>query len=249
MKEKYGLVLIMLLTHFGFGLSQTSETPRPIPSNFPSDCIVTEHCPSCTSADSLIFYPDRTFVFKLGGIEGTQKHYELGIWKLDGGKVVIDIYKKLGIRPIGEPTNPEVRFASNPEDYFIYEEYVPYEEWVTETKTFNSESLDYFDISLDTCHRASQIKIDIQKYFINGDYKLASCRPLKNNDLVDLTKNELRLMRNEIFARYGYKFNSIDLQKHFLSKEWYNGYASNVDTYLTDVEKKNIKLIRAFEQK
>jgi hypothetical protein len=55
-------------------------------------------------------------------------------------------------------------------------------------------------------------------------------------------------MRNEIFARYGYKFKSNDLKNHFRRKNWYYGYSSNVDMYLTDIEKSNIKLIIEFEK-
>ncbi len=250
MKGKYILVLVILICNNILGTSQSIEDNKSIiPSNFPSNYIVKEYCPSCETPDSLMFYPDRTFIFKLGGIEETQKHYELGIWRLEGKQVKIDIYKKFGIRPIGEPTNPDVRYASNPDEYFVYEEYILYEEWVSKTMTFDFESLHYFEISIDTCIKASQREINLQKYLLNGDYKVASCRLLNNNDLECLTKKELRLMRNEIFARYSYKFKSIDLQKHFLSKKWYRGYASNVDRYLTDIEKKNIEIISQFEQK
>ncbi len=250
MKGKPIFVLILLIANYLLGLSQsTQESKSIIPKNFPSDYIVTEYCPSCETPDSLIFYPDRTFIFKLGGVEETQKHYELGIWRKEGNEIKIDIYKKLGIRPIGEPTNPDVSFAGNPEDYYKYELYVAYEQWVSEVKTFDSESLNFFEIAIDTCNKASQVSINMQKYLLNGNYKVASCRLLTNNDLEYLTKEELRIMRNEIFARYNYKFKSIDLQKHFLSKEWYRGYTSKVDFYLTDIEKKNIELILKFEHK
>jgi len=250
MKNRYILLLVFLFTNFTLGFSQRTSIDKPkIPANFPSDCIVTEHCLSCETADSLIFFPDRTLIFRLGGIEETQKHYELGIWRLEGNIIKIDIYKILGIRPVGSPTNPDVRFAANPEDYYVYEEYVPFEKWVIKSMTFDAETIDYDYICLDSINSSSNINIDLKKYHLNGDYKVASCRLVKNIDLEDLSKTELRLMRNEIFARYGYKFKSIDLQKHFLSKDWYNGFASNVDEYLTDIEKKNIKLIREFEQK
>jgi hypothetical protein len=249
MNQKYRLSLLLLITNFALGLSQNSEVKNIIPTNFPSDCIVTLHCPSCETPDSLLFYPDRTFILVLGGFEKSQKHYKLGIWRHEGDAIIIEIYKKLGLRPVGDAINPDVRFASNPDDYFIYEEYVPYEEWLSETQTFENESLNHFDISLVTENKASQIKIDTNKYLANGQYKIASCRQITNNDLTGLSKQELRLIRNEIFARYGYQFKSIDLQKHFSRMSWYHGHATNVDTYLTDIEKNNIKLIRKFEQK
>ena len=62
------------------------------------------------------------------------------------------------------------------------------------------------------------------------------------------TVSELRIMRNEIFARYGYKFKSDDLSEYFSKQPWYNGKYDNVDTYLTDVDRYNINLIKQKEE-
>lgn len=59
--------------------------------------------------------------------------------------------------------------------------------------------------------------------------------------------NELRLIRNEIFARYGYIFNSQDLSDYFETKLWYRPTNSNIDDKLTDVDKSNIEKILKFE--
>jgi len=37
----------------------------------------------------------------------------------------------------------------------------------------------------------------------------------------NLSKTELRILRNTIFARHGHSFKSKDLNKYFLSKDWY----------------------------
>ncbi|MCW3786891.1 YARHG domain-containing protein [Plebeiibacterium sediminum] len=250
MKLRYIIPLVIILMNNILGFAQDAEDQISIvPANFPTDYIVKEYCPSCETPDSLIFYPDRTFIISLGGIEEHQKHYELGIWKKEGNLIKIDIYKKIGIRPIGEPTNPEVSYADNPDDYFVYNEYVPYEEWISKTRIFDIESLSNFDIAIDTCNKATQITIDVPKYLIKGNYKIASCRLLKKEDLECLTQRDLRLMRNEIFARYHYEFKSPDLQKYFLNQKWYRGYTTHVDRFLTDIEKKNIKLITDLENK
>jgi hypothetical protein len=55
------------------------------------------------------------------------------------------------------------------------------------------------------------------------------------------------MMRNEIFARYGYIFQSSDLSEYFTNKPWYNPTQSNVDDQLTKVDKANIELILKFE--
>ena len=60
--------------------------------------------------------------------------------------------------------------------------------------------------------------------------------------------SELRIMRNEIFARYGYIFKSEDLRDYFTSKKWYKPTSDNVNGLLTEIDKKNIELIAEFEK-
>ena len=65
--------------------------------------------------------------------------------------------------------------------------------------------------------------------------------------LCNFTNNDLRLLRNTIFAKYGYKFNSIDLQNHFSKFSWYSGTMVNIDNKLTIVDLDNIELIQKIE--
>jgi len=74
--------------------------------------------------------------------------------------------------------------------------------------------------------------------------KMISTDELKNKDL-----SELRIIRNEIFARKDYIFKSEDLKKHFLSFDWYDPQLTNVDSLLTDIDKKNIQTILELENK
>lgn len=61
---------------------------------------------------------------------------------------------------------------------------------------------------------------------------------------------ELRVARNEIYARHGRMFNDADLQAHFNSKSWYNGTIP-ADQFNADVlnatELENIKRIQEVE--
>ena len=70
-------------------------------------------------------------------------------------------------------------------------------------------------------------------------------------DLSGLSKSKLRIARNEIYARHHRKFDSADLQTYFNSKSWYSGTIESSDfvdsTYLSDIEKKNIDLIKKYE--
>jgi hypothetical protein len=58
-----------------------------------------------------------------------------------------------------------------------------------------------------------------------------------------LDSSELRVKRNEIFARYGYKFKSEELSTYFSSKEWYEPKYDNVDSLLTELDKQNVKIL------
>lgn len=73
--------------------------------------------------------------------------------------------------------------------------------------------------------------------------KIITVAELENKDL-----DELRIIRNEIFARKGYIFNSEDLKKHFLGFDWYEPRFTNVDSLLTETDKKNIQTILELEK-
>ncbi|MFC2129424.1 YARHG domain-containing protein [Bacteroidota bacterium] len=65
----------------------------------------------------------------------------------------------------------------------------------------------------------------------------------------DFSNEELRIIRNYIFAKYGYKFKSDDLQEYFSKFKWYAPQFDNVDDKITDVDKKIIAHIRKQESK
>ncbi len=71
---------------------------------------------------------------------------------------------------------------------------------------------------------------------------------LTDNDVRHLSKKELRLLRNEIYARHGYIFKSQDLRDYFNRKPWYYGYISNQnDVPLNQTERKNVAMIQKYE--
>jgi hypothetical protein len=63
-----------------------------------------------------------------------------------------------------------------------------------------------------------------------------------------LNANELRLLRNTIFAMHGYRFKSKDLQGYFTRLTWYNGTKDNVDNELTEKEQGIIEIIQKIEE-
>jgi hypothetical protein len=81
-----------------------------------------------------------------------------------------------------------------------------------------------------------------------GAYPQASKRLLKEDDVENLMKPELEQMRNEIFARHGYCFKKKDLREMFEDKDWYVPNTVDVKKDLTEIEKKNIVLIKKYEK-
>lgn len=75
-------------------------------------------------------------------------------------------------------------------------------------------------------------------------------RLLKKSELKNCSAEELRLGRNEIYARYGRKFQDAELQKYFDSMSWYTGFIEPEDfdeSVLNKYEKKNLKIIKKYE--
>lgn len=57
------------------------------------------------------------------------------------------------------------------------------------------------------------------------------------SDLADLSDEQLRIVRNRVFAKHGYIFKSNDLSDYFSRFEWYNPRFENVDSRLTEEDK------------
>ena len=70
---------------------------------------------------------------------------------------------------------------------------------------------------------------------------------LPDSALAVLNKEELRLLRNTIYAKYGMIFQSNDLRSHFQQFSWYNPRSNNVEAQLTYEDKWNIEHIQVFE--
>lgn len=81
-----------------------------------------------------------------------------------------------------------------------------------------------------------------------GLYPEASTRRLTHDDLVSLSKWQLKIMKNEIFARHGYIFRSAAMKNYFQAKPWYRQQFHNVSRLITPIELENIKLIKQYER-
>ena len=65
--------------------------------------------------------------------------------------------------------------------------------------------------------------------------------------LARFPKSDLRLMRNEILARHGWRFESKDLQEYFGKQWWYKPGNDNNAIKLTIIEQANIQMLKSEE--
>lgn len=91
--------------------------------------------------------------------------------------------------------------------------------------------------------------VDVSEYILPE----SNTRLLTEADLGGLSKEELRLARNEMFARYGMIFGVEDLDAYFTSKSWYEPKIASEDFYdqveMTMTEEENLILIQEVENR
>jgi hypothetical protein len=103
-------------------------------------------------------------------------------------------------------------------------------------------------------------ELDMQKSDVTGStsgnsntsanlYPQGSDRPLLAEDVENLDAWDLKIMRNEIYARHGYIFRTEEMKDYFNAQRWYAPKYENVDDMLTKIEKENIKLIKRYESR
>ena len=91
----------------------------------------------------------------------------------------------------------------------------------------------------------SSTATDNQTYSDNNLSYIYSERLLTEDDIRGMSKHELKLLRNEIFARHGRKFKTKEIQDYFLSKDWYQPLYDEVQ--LSKIEAQNVEFIKRYE--
>ncbi len=64
-----------------------------------------------------------------------------------------------------------------------------------------------------------------------------------------LSIEDLDVMRNEIYAEYGLIFKTPKWNEYFNKKDWYKPRYDNVDAYLSEIDKANLKVILSLRNK
>lgn len=66
---------------------------------------------------------------------------------------------------------------------------------------------------------------------------------VNNDELSGLSKSQLRILKNEIYARKGHTFSSKDMKDYFSNYSWYRPLNNNAKIKLNDIETQNVALI------
>jgi YARHG domain len=74
-----------------------------------------------------------------------------------------------------------------------------------------------------------------------------STEPLQEGTLGDMFAEDLRVLRNEIYARHGRIFKDAELQKYFESQPWYKPNPDFKDDQLNEIEAANLAKIKEAE--
>lgn len=78
--------------------------------------------------------------------------------------------------------------------------------------------------------------------------KNASNEELTSDFVSNLSKADIFILRNSIFARHGFAFRDKQLRVYFEQFDWYMPVFGDIKDELTEIEKKNIDLLLRYEQ-
>lgn len=76
----------------------------------------------------------------------------------------------------------------------------------------------------------------------------ASNRLLTKDEVENLKRGDLTIIRNSIYARHGYSFKNRPLRVYFDAQSWYIPVHADIKADFTEIEKENIQLMLRYEE-
>lgn len=169
-----------------------------------------------------------------------------GHWRREGDAVVVRWERRWATRGVGPPGN----VADCGPVYERYEAVVVTVPNSTPEERFTSAS--FSPPSPDECGGAiPHARPPDPHAFLRrfeGQHPDTFRRVLDTDDLKGISAKDLRLMRNEIFARYGLSFRDPALRAHFEKQLGHAAVMVEVDAFLSDIERKNVEVLAAAER-
>ena len=119
------------------------------------------------------------------------------------------------------------------------QQYFFFQPWYTPDDNFKDEQLSGND----------KLNVETIVKYENKIHQELSTKPITQALLEGLFIEDASQMRQEIYARHGKVFKEAWLQKYFSSFDWYKADPNFTEASLTEVEKKNITTIAAYEKR
>ena len=119
------------------------------------------------------------------------------------------------------------------------QQYFFFQPWYTPDENFKDEELSGND----------KLNVETIVKYENRIHQELSSKPITQALLEGLFIEDASQMRHEIYARHGKVFKEAWLQKYFSSFDWYKADPNFTEASLTEVEKKNIATIAAYEKR
>jgi len=119
------------------------------------------------------------------------------------------------------------------------QQYFFFQPWYTPDENFKDEELSGND----------KLNVETIVKYENRIHQELGTKPITPTLLEGLFIEDASQMRQEIYARRGKVFKETWLQKYFSSFDWYKADPNFTEASLTDVEKKNIATIAAYEKR
>ena len=118
------------------------------------------------------------------------------------------------------------------------------EYWWTVTTTginiYNVNEGEYGPLQGNVWHRLKEVSP-------NGRWEFLSKEIVPQTFMWRYPSGLIRIIRNEIYARHGYVFNSADLKNYFSKQPWYKPLNNNAAVKLNAIETLNVELLKANE--
>jgi len=207
---------------------------------------------SCASGgDDYYFFANKEVVrvWALGGspnpIDGG---IEKGTWKLNAkGEVEITFQKSVSF---SAAKNAKVVAVAAQTIYDLYEAKI--------TKKNDNKTLTILvkegEDGCESTHKHTYTNADeffeacLKSPTFKRQYPFTSKQIISEKDLARYSKEQLEIMRNELFAQYNYAFQNPKWKAYFSARGCDNSVV-NADILLTETEKSNLEVIKAAESK
>lgn len=136
---------------------------------------------------------------------------------------------------------------------YVFSDYVAIHRIGTARERFKTFGAEDFQMEQRSCATARRHQEPPNPHRLlwqfQGRHPETGARPLTEAELAAMDARELRLARNEIFARYGKRFEDKVLDAHFRGFAGYDPNLSDVDAFLSDEERENVKRLQSAEAK